>query len=170
MPGFDEAEPPSAGYEEVYAWNSVDTDFEDTEISEKTLEQEEYETAKNICQQLEEIFQATDTFYIFMAEDQGLTTVAESFYDRPTKVHPDLQMDYAGSNLDCIDLVLTESGYRQELLEMFEETVYEEPETEVFRDFFSEDTLLQGCWLAPGLEELYNFEEIKSYRENYTSV
>lgn len=169
---------PSSGYEDVYDAMGVEEPFNALEeepgkesyVSEVAAhrEREEYQNAEQLCLELEEIYQATDIFPILMVDGEGMMPVALGRYGDPSQVHPDFYLDATESNLDVVDVVFEESEYRQEMMEMFDETVSEVPDlTMKQRTPFGDTGILQGAWLAPGIDHLYDLEGIEEERREF---
>ncbi|MFB6143900.1 MAG: hypothetical protein ABEJ98_01180 [Candidatus Nanohaloarchaea archaeon] len=167
---------PSSGYGDVYDAMGVESPFhaldEEPADSESYAgeiaayrERQDYEAAEQLCRDLEDIFEATDYFPILMVDGEGVMPVALGRYEESSQVHPDFYLDATETNLDAVDLVFEESDYRGEMMDLFEETVEEVPDlTLEHRKPFSDTGILQGAWLAPGIEHLYNLEEIEEER------
>lgn len=169
---------PSSGYEDVYEAMGVENPFHELEEdAEKDnyagevaayRERQEYKAAKQLCRDLEDIYQATDNFPILMVDGEGLMPVAFGRYDEPSQVHPDFYLDATETNLDVVDVVFEESDYRNDMMEMFDETVDEVPDlTLEHREPFSDTGILQGAWLAPGIDHLYDLEAIEEQRASF---
>lgn len=168
---------PDSGYQDVYEAMGVENPFHELEEEggkenyagkvASHMERQEYKAAKNLCLDLEEVYQATDIFPILMVDGEGLTPVALGRYDEPSQVHPDFYIDATDTNLDVVDLVFEESDYSNEMMDMFDETVPEVPDlTLQHRKPFKGEGILQGAWLAPGIEQLYDLEAIEEERTN----
>lgn len=166
---------PSSGYEDVYDAMGVENPFhaleEDTSQDSYAgeiaayRERQDYEAAEKLCHDLEDIFEATEYFPILMVDGEGVMPVALGRYEEPSQVHPDFYLDATETNLDVVDLVFEESEYRNEMMELFDETVAEVPDlTLEHRTPFSDTGILQGAWLAPGIDHLYDLEAIEEER------
>lgn len=169
---------PSSGYEDVYEAMGIKDPFHGLDERDEGenfagdvaafREREEYRSAKEICQELEGIYEQTDMFPILMVDGEGMMPVALGRYDKPSQVHPDFYIDATDSNLDAVDLVFAESDYGSEMMDMFDETVSEVPDIAVeHRKPFDEDGILQGGWLAPGIDHLYDLDAIQEEREGF---
>ena len=166
---------PSRGYEDVYEAMGVENPFHalEEEPEEESYageiaayrERQEYDAAKQLCLDLEDIYQATEMFPILMVDGEGVTPVALGRYDEPSQVHPDFYLDATETNLDVVDVVFEESEYRNDMMKMFDDTVAEVPDlTLEHRKPFSDTGILQGGWLAPGIDHLYDLEAIEEER------
>jgi len=171
---------PSAGYEEVYEALNVDSmGFGlDEELSQERdyigemvhySEEVDYRTAYDLCIECAEVYSVTGLYPILMVEDPGLMTVALGREGQAAQVHPDFYLDSTWSNLDAIDLVFEEAtDYQDDLLELFSETVKEVPDLSLrHRAPFSGQGILQGAWIAPGIEHLYDFSDIQNANREF---